>query len=74
MSNVIVAKLTELLQFHSIGIRLLILIRDVISLFAVRTSKRNSYAHDATSHRNINEASIVSNQENIANLGLPELL
>lgn len=53
MSNVIVAELAELLQFHTIRISLLVLVRNVISLFAVRASQCNSDAHDATSNENI---------------------
>lgn len=50
MKYVIVAKLAVLLQLHAIRIRFFVLVRDVVSLFAFRASKRYGYAHDATSH------------------------
>jgi hypothetical protein len=64
MKNMFVAEFAELLQFHAIRICLLVLVRNIISLFAARASESDRYAHDDTSHETVNEASIVNRRNN----------
>jgi len=61
MLNVFVAKFAELLQLHAIRIGFLVLVSNIISLFAARASESNCYAHDDTSHETVNEASMFVN-------------